>query len=350
MKSLKRVNFLVRLGLFAFLAPSLVLSLAGCSALGGNSPTPTPLPQVVSTEQITFQVKKGPIVALRDIQGEVVPTRQDKLYFRASGFVDQINVKDGDMFKKGDILAELQVSDLLDQLQQAQIDLQVAQNNLNSDNLQRAYDIQQSESDAVIAQKQVDLATITLNNSAGSQREIAQINLDIAQEKLKTAQSWLALVQGRVNSDLEQVVQKNQLAVSRLEKQISDRRLIAPYDGVVLHIAVIPGMSVTAYDETVAMVGDPTDLVIQNSIRYPIGKNAGRQFRSLSLHKPGQESDVPGELYSRFYANIDRTRRSVDFEHRNHHVEFHVFFAAKGPPVRSNPRRQPGQAGGCTGS
>ena len=260
---MKRVITLLKFSLLACLATSIGVALAGCAALASNSPTPTPLPQVVSTEQTTFTVTKGPITAERDIQGEVIPTHQDQLFFRATGSVDQVNFKDGDTFKKGDVIAELQIDDLLSQLQQAQIDLKVSQDNLAVDKLQRADNVQQAQSDAVIAQKQVDLATITLNSASDTDIQIAQINLDIANEKLKTAQSYLALVQGQVNSDLEQVVQKNQVAVDRLQSQISDRQLIAPYDGILLHIAVSPGQNANAYDDTVALVGDPSQLIIQ---------------------------------------------------------------------------------------
>jgi multidrug efflux pump subunit AcrA (membrane-fusion protein) len=239
----------------------LLVTLAGCAPGGPNGPTPTPIPQLVSTQQVTFKVTRGPIEAQREISGEVVTAEQDKLYFRTSGNVDQINVKTGDTFKKGDVLAELQISDFLDQLQQAQIDLKVAQDNLSIDKLQKAYDLQNAQSDAVIAQKQVDLATIAFNNSGGSQA--AQINLDIANERLKTAQAMLALVNGKANTDLEQVVEKNQLTVTRLQKQIEDRQLVAPYDGVVLNIRLTPGISVTAYDDTVALVGNPDQLIIQ---------------------------------------------------------------------------------------
>jgi HlyD family secretion protein len=241
----------------------LLITLAGCASGGPNGPTPTPIPQIVSTQQITFKVERGPIEAQQDISGEVVTAEQDKLYFRASGNVDQINVKTGDSFKKGDVLAELQINDLLDQLQQAQIDLKVSQDNLNIDKLQKAYNLQSAQSDVVIAQKDVDLATIALNNSRGAQQQTAQINLEIAQEKLKTAQAMLDLVKGKANSDLQQVVDKNQLTVERLQKQIGDRQLVAPYDGVVLHIALTPGISVTAYDDTVALVGNPNQLIIQ---------------------------------------------------------------------------------------
>ena len=245
------------------LAAFLLVTFAGCASGYQGGATPTPIPQIVSTQQVTFTVERGPIDAQRAISGEVITTEQDKLFFRATGPVDQVNVKTGDTFKKGDVLAELQNNDLLVQLQQAQIDLKVSQDNLATDKLQKAYDLQNAESDVVIAQKDVDLATIAVEGSYGAQQQTAQINLEIAQEKLKTAQAWLDLVKGRVKSNLEQVVEKNQLTVDRLQKQISDRQLVAPYDGVVLFMRINPGISANAYDDTVALIGNPDRLVIQ---------------------------------------------------------------------------------------
>src|SRR5512140_1330846 len=106
--------------------------LAGCAAGGGQSvPTPTPLPQVGFKENVIFTVERGPIVSELNVAGEVVPAQQAELYFNTPGFVSRVLVNNGDKVKKGDLLAELQLDDLSDQYQQAQIDLQVAQQNLD---------------------------------------------------------------------------------------------------------------------------------------------------------------------------------------------------------------------------
>ena len=256
--------------IFALLPVGLLFILVGCSNTGTNGPTPTPLPQVVNTEKITFTVERGPIISQREVAAEIVPAQQDVLYFRSSGYINRVLVRNGDYFKKGDVLAELQLDDLLDQLQQAQIDLQVSLDNLASEKLQRAYEVQQAQSDMVIAQKQVDLAKFRVDQLAGSPE--AQINLDIAQEKLITAQAYLALIEGKVNSDLEQVVKRNQLAVDRLTRLVSERQLIAPYDGVVLYIGLIPGSQATAYNMA-AVVGDPTNLVARTQFEYELANN-----------------------------------------------------------------------------
>jgi multidrug efflux pump subunit AcrA (membrane-fusion protein) len=246
-----------------------LISIAGCSPAQQNAATPTPIPQIVTTEKIVFTVERGPIVSMRDVAGEVVPAQQDELFFRSSGYINRVLVENGDYFNKGDILAELKLDDLLDQLKQAKIDLKVAQDNLATEELQRAYDIQKAESDVVVAEKQVQLAQRKVDQAVGSAQSEAQINLDIVQERLKTAQSWLALVKGKANADLDQVVLRNQMSVDRLERMVEERQLIAPYDGVVMYMNLNPGNQATAYSQA-ALVGDPTSLVVRTAFDYEL--------------------------------------------------------------------------------
>lgn len=265
--------------------------ITGCGTGNQNKPTPTPIPQIVNTEKIVYTVERGPLISQKDVIGEVVPASQDELFFRASGYIARVLVKNGDFFKKGDILAELQMDDLIDQLQQARIDQDVSQDNLTNEKLQRAFDIQKAQSDVIICQKQVDMAKHNLDVANWSQKEEAQLNLDISQEKLKTAQAYLDLIQGEVNSDIDKVVLRNQVAVDRLERMVSERQLIAPYDGIVLYTGLIPGKQVEAYT-TVALVGDPTDLVIRVAYDYELVNSIDTNtVVYLSLTKAKEQQD-----------------------------------------------------------
>jgi macrolide-specific efflux system membrane fusion protein len=243
--------------------------IASCGTGNQNQPTPTPIPQIVTTDKIIFTVERGPLISQREVNGEIVPANQDELFFRASGYIARVLVKNGDYFKKGDILAELQMDDLLDQLQQARIDLEVSQDNFDNEKLQRAYDIQKAESDVIIYQKLLDIAKHNLDVAGYAQKEEAQLNVDISQEKLKTAQAYLDLIKGEVNSDLEKVVERSQVAVDRLERMVSDRQLTAPYDGIVLYTGLITGTKAEAYS-TAVQVGDPTELVIRATYDYDL--------------------------------------------------------------------------------
>ncbi|MEP7356616.1 MAG: biotin/lipoyl-binding protein [Anaerolineales bacterium] len=281
-----------------FLA-GLLASLAGCASGAQSNATPTPLPQVVSSEKIVFTVERGPIISQRDIPGEIVPSRQDKLYFGTTGFVNRVLVQSGDRFKKGDLLAELKLDDLLDQLQQAQIDLQISQQNLAIDQVQKAYDFQQAESDAVIAQKQVELAQISLDSAGAAQRAVAQLNLDIAQEHFKTAEARLTLVKARVDTPIDQVVKSNQLSVDNLNRLVSERQLIAPYDGIVMRMSLIPGTQATAF-ATVAVVGDPSHIVVQVGYVADLVENVDASSAAYLFPTKEPEPKYPVKFISNF--------------------------------------------------
>jgi multidrug efflux pump subunit AcrA (membrane-fusion protein) len=277
----------------------LLATSAGCAAGEQSRATPTPLPQIVSSEQIVFTVERGPIISQRDVSGEIVPAHQDKLFFGTSGFISRVLVESGDQFKKGDLLAELVLDDLLDQLQQAQIDLQVSQQNLAIEQVQKAYELQQAESEAIIAEKQVALAQISLEAAVGSQQAVAQLNLDIAQERFKTAEARLALVRARADTQADQAVLRNQNTVDNLNRLIAERQLIAPYDGIVMRMSLVAGLQATAF-ATVAVVGDPSDIVVQVAYEYELVNNVDASTAAFLYPTKEPEPKYPVTFISNF--------------------------------------------------
>jgi HlyD family secretion protein len=237
------------------------LMISACSAGNSNAPTPTPVPALVNYDNAIYTVERGPIREEQNLVGQIFPAIQDDLFFRSSGFVTRILFKEGEQFKKGDLLAELQVDDLLNQLEQARIDLEVAQGNLANYNAQREYDLKKAESEVNIWKKRLELAQLELESSSGTNRERAQINLDITQENLTLAENALQLLQGNINPYIEQAVTRSELAVSRLESLIEERQILAPYDGVVLDSNIRPGQQIDAF-ENIFTIGDPTEQVI----------------------------------------------------------------------------------------
>ena len=243
--------------------------LSACSGPSGSQPTPPPLPQVEEASKILFTVERGSITAERIVAGEIVPARQNELFFRTSGYISQVYFKSGETIKKGDVLADLRMDDLVEQLQQATIDLEIARQNVAIQEAQKAYDIQQAESNAVIAQKQVEQARRALSNASAAQSADAQANLDIAVERYKTAQSYLNLVKAKQDTDLAQGLRRSELAVDRINRQVRERQLIAPYDGIVMYISLIPGTQAQAFAR-MALVGDPASLVVQVGYDYEL--------------------------------------------------------------------------------
>ena len=252
-----------------FLLALLVVFLAGCSSSGGGQPTPTPLPALVSYEKAVFTVEKGSIVSEDDINGEVVPSKQDELFFRTSGYVTRVVVKRGDVVKKGDVLAEQQIDDLLNQLQQARIDLEVAQADLAEYTSQRQYEIERAKVDVIIAQQRVELAKMDVQSAAGDNRKRAEINLEIAKQSLLLSEQALQLITDNANQYKEQAVKRSELSVQRLEGLLAERQIVAPYDGVVLRSIIRPGQQVDAF-YVVITVGDPSELIIRSQYDYDL--------------------------------------------------------------------------------
>ena len=81
------------------------------------------------------------------------------------------------------------MDDLLDQLEQANIDLEVAQATLEKGNAQREYNLQRAQIDVTILEKNVELAKLDLEKAyTKDDRERAQLRLDITEQNLALAQ------------------------------------------------------------------------------------------------------------------------------------------------------------------
>ena len=210
--------------------------------------------------------------------------------------------------KAGDILAELEITDLLNQLAQAQANLRATQ---------MASERQVAEAEANLRTAELRLAQARAQDN-DSQVTVAEVNLERARQALADAQEeydkalsrtwepdqvresyarWLrdaelnlrvaeasyqAALQAREAHKYEiQILQLNveqarrrleeiqagldieqaRLTVQRLEAQVADARIVAPFDGVVLSLNLAEGRLVDAY-RVVMSVADPTQLEV----------------------------------------------------------------------------------------
>lgn len=268
-----------------------VLFLSSCTGVENQGKsTPTPVPQVSNYEHSLFAVERGPIVEERTLMGEIVPSKQEELFFRASGYVSRVAFKQGDAVKQGDILAELQVDDLLNQLEQARIDLEVAQANYEKEKSQHAYELEKARVEVFTLQKQVELAQMAVDQSYGLEKQRAQANLEITQQNLRLAEMRLQILEDESTTYAEQAVKRSQLAVERLEKLLSERQIVAPFDGIVLRSIIRPGQSVDAFF-TSFIVGDPTNLVVRVQYDYDL---ATRLSKDVDVQLFLNENDTEG--------------------------------------------------------
>lgn len=311
---------------FASLIALCSLLASGCSGLTSTEPpTPTPYPTPIVPVKPTYPVQRGQVVKEIEFAGRIAPVQEESLFFRTNGFMRQINVSRGEAVTAGQVLAQLDVTDLENQLNQARLALKTSEAQLEAvqrtigetlTEAQIALDtaklkfiqtqVQDYAAPVTIAQINVTRAKAiadeaedennkSLNRSWDSEKtrkayakalEQAQQNLTIAQaqydqavsnrdshdyavqilaQDVKLAQLRVDKLKRGVDEQTVQAVEMARLTVKRLEDQLANTRLVAPFNGQVTFIKGSAGSSVAAFD-TVMIVADPSRLEVSADV------------------------------------------------------------------------------------
>jgi RND family efflux transporter MFP subunit len=252
--------------------------------------TPTPIPTSIVPEKPTYTVKSGEVVEKLEFAGRVSPVVQERLFFATPGRVGEVFVKGDEWVETGDLLAELEVTDLKDQLAQAEAALEAALSQ---------HEEQLANAEADLHAAELNLA-ITQASDPGPQIAVSEAALQKAQAALENAQAGAGDVQDAeydltvAEADYQRALQSRQvysytvqlreqdvdmadmrlqrletgidveelkLAVQRLNGQLEDARLIAPFDGQILAVAIRKGQEVEAFEPAMVLV-DPSELEV----------------------------------------------------------------------------------------
>ena len=172
----------------------------------------------VMTERSTIDSIEVTVTAT----GELQPVYKVDVGTQVSGIVERIYVDFNSVVKKGQLLAELDRSNLNEQLTQAKTNVSNAQSNLT------------------LAQQQYDRIKTLYDNKAATQEafESATNSLNLAKNQLRTAQSDL----------------------SRAQTNLSYATITSPIDGVIMDKAVEEGQTVASSFNT------PTLFTIANDL------------------------------------------------------------------------------------
>ena len=319
--------------IFYLLLAILLLLAAGCRPQ--DKPTPTPVPTPIVPEKPTYVVQRGTVVKSIQFTGRIAPVEEEKLFFKTGGYIKNVFVKKGDAVQKGDLLAELEIGDLENQLAQAELELEIAQLRRSGAEKANRYAIAQ-------ARIALDKAQEKLNKfKAGPEPaavESAHLDLETAKNQLWSAQSYRDAICGQKETewqcdqaeaavgvaevavrlaqaeldrvmagpsdyevkmaeleveaaklDLQQLeegidplltkeVERAQLTVERLEKQLAEAQIFAPFDGQVMSVSAYAGRLAEAF-KPLLIVADPTAL----EIRADLGSD---QVQEMSVGQP----------------------------------------------------------------
>lgn len=231
----------------------LVALVSGCALLpagrsqrvADEAPTPTPIPTAIVARKPTYTVEQGEVVKELTFSGRISPVVEEELFFRSDGRVRAVFVKRNEMVTKGTLLAELEIDLLERDLASAQLELEQAETVLNAAKRDLEYDLQ-------VAQINVEMEQIQLADLQSKTPPDPEA-IALQQKQVELAEIALKRLQEGVSANLVSNYERAKLNVQKLEADIKDSQVFAPFDGQLLSVSLTPGQGVEGFQKVVSI-------------------------------------------------------------------------------------------------
>ncbi|HVA71653.1 MAG TPA: efflux RND transporter periplasmic adaptor subunit [Candidatus Limnocylindrales bacterium] len=262
-----------------------VAALAGC---GGSAPARPSPPETVSGLHVeTLQQQSIPNNV--EAPGTVIAVRSAQVAARVMGTVLEVTVHEGDRVRRGQLLVQLDDQESL------------ARRNAARAGLEQARAAQEAAAQAVAAaQSQAEVAQKTYGRFVflRKQKSVSPQEFDEVQAKQSGAQA--ALAEARANQQQASAA----YAQAQQELRASDTvagyaRILAPFDGVVLHRYVDPG-SMAAPGAPLLVVEDPSQYRLQADVDAEAASNVHR-----GTLVPVELDALPGKTFPGKVADLE---------------------------------------------
>lgn len=243
------------------------------------------------------------------IAGEFIPYQNVDLHAKVAGYIQQINVDIGDRVHKGQVLAVLEIPELVAEVDEAQAAVRRAE-----EEIQRAQsDVSRTEDDNLALHEN---AQRLLGASEVRRGLIAQQELDDATAKDRASQARVDAAKSAL------AAARQQLAVAKANHQhysaLSDyAKITAPYDGVVTWRFSDTGALVQAGTSTSS--GLPVVTLAQINVlrlRIPVPESLSSRVRigdSADVHVQATGERFTGKV-NRFTDSLDTSTRTMQVE------------------------------------
>jgi HlyD family secretion protein len=327
---------------FAFVAAAMLV-VTGC---GGQKKAPAgPPPLAVDVGKVARQDIATTLV----LDGQIAPLQESTLSTPESGTITRVLVNEGDRVHAGQLLAELDASQLRAQLAANEATVQQSEAKLNGSAVQAPISSQQytsalsqAQQGVQQAQNRIATAQAALRNaqliyqsdeSLAGQGYVAQTalvqaraNYVSAQQEVNNARQALpaaqaALATARTNTGQTQIDQATiagnraalaeaQANVKLLQTQIAQSSLYAPFEGVVTQRLLDPG----------AFAG-PNQSIVRVSQLSTVYVNANVPDEDLTYVHPGTpatftSASVPGKTFSGTVYDVNATPTTGTLSYR----------------------------------
>src|ERR1022692_4306499 len=215
---------LVQVGIVAAIALIAVCvgAAEGCGHSGGSSPS---MSADAPPRAAVVQVRRAPLSNTLSIEGEFLPYQEVELHAKVAGYIRNINVDIGDHVHQGQVLAVLEIPELVAQLQAASAGVRHSQDEITH---------AQNEVSRAEAEYAALHAAATRLRQASEARPglIAEQELDDATAKDRSTEAQVESAKSALSAS------RQQLEVSQADRQhysaLSEySRITAPFDGVV---------------------------------------------------------------------------------------------------------------------
>lgn len=216
-------------------------------------------------------VEMRPVEQRASVTGEVRATQRSRVATREAGKVVEVLVREGDRVKRGDVLVRLDESLLRIDLTSAKAQLAAAESSL-------------AEAESVLAQRRRDLTRL---QSLFSKQSATENEVQDAQSEVDAQQARLA----QRTADIEGAKAR----VARLDEQLSDMTVLAPFNGRVSAKIVDEGEWAGQGDPVVELVAtDTVDVFLDVPQRYINALQSPETSVSVRFDALGSEVSLTG--------------------------------------------------------
>jgi HlyD family secretion protein len=213
--------------------------------------------------------------------GKVQPITKVEVKSKASGIVTRLDVDINNHVKQGQVLAQLDQQEILDQVAAQKAQLAAAQSNARAAAASIDYDKVNAEAPDLPMYK----TTYERNLKMSKEGVVSQQSLDDAQQKYLAAANTRDKAVSQISVDTSKLrqaqaqVAQNQASLKQLEEQLSYTTVTSPMDGTILSRDVEIGDAVSSIlvlgsTATLVMtIGDTTQVYVQGKVdESDIGK------------------------------------------------------------------------------
>lgn len=245
-----------------------------------------------------------------ELAAEFRPYQEIDLHAKVAGYLKAIHVDVGDRVRKGQLVAELEAPEMMQEVAQAEATLKRA-----------AVDVERAESELRRAESQQAIRRVSFDRLSAvitaRPNLVAQQDIDDARARVEDADAQLAAAKAAVAASQEQV-RIADAAKQRVDTLLTYLRITAPFDGTVTRRLADPGTMIQAGTASHVQAMPVVQLSQVDHLRLvlPVPESVVPRIRvaaPVEVRVDSLERVFQGRI-SRFSSKLDSSTRTMETE------------------------------------